>query len=110
MIAALLNNPKTDAEWDIWSYHHRISHDSIRAAILAQKSIDLPDYLIDPVDKNNIPRWLDNNSELHQDMDAALGVQSVDLEDVDFNNENQKVAWLYQHWQEHQTAELALGI
>jgi uncharacterized protein (UPF0248 family) len=37
MIAQLLNVPKSDNEWQIWSYHHRLSHDAIRQAAMTQK-------------------------------------------------------------------------
>lgn len=49
MISALLNIPASDKEWDIWSWHHRLSHDVIAQAIKAQKKITLTDYTLDPI-------------------------------------------------------------
>jgi hypothetical protein len=43
-------------------------------------------------------------------MDAAVGSQSVDLQDLDPTDKNQLVAWMWSHYLEHQTAEARLAI
>ncbi len=80
------------------------------ATATASPNINLTNYIIYPVDKNQIPIFLDNNQSLHSDMNGILGLQSSDLQDVDFENENQKTAWFYSHYLEHQSAEIKLGI
>lgn len=82
------------------------------ASAIAESSpfLNLEDYIIYPVDKNNIKNFLENNQNLHSDMDGALGLQSSDLQDVNFDDENQKKAWFYSHYQEHFNAESTLGI
>jgi hypothetical protein len=108
MLAALLNVPSTPEEWAAWSWHHRLSHQAIFAATLSQKKVGLTDYVIDPITLTQ--DWLQRNQELHLDMDAALGSQSVDLTDVDFNDPKQIQSWIFLHYIEHQTAEQRLGI
>lgn len=110
MQAALLNVPETQNQWNIWALHHRISHDAIRQALLAQKGIALTDYQLDPINFDDMKGFLQRNSQTHQEMDAALGAQGTDLLDVDLSDERQKVAWIRIHWQEHFTAEQALKL
>ncbi len=110
MLAALLNIPNSREEWSIWSWHHRLSHDAIRQALQAQRGVLLQDYVLDPIAENDIKGWLQRNFLTHTEMDAALGRQSIDLEDVDFSNQQQKVSWVYYHYLEHLNAEQALGI
>lgn len=108
----LLNVPKNDQDWEIFFFSHRDSHDKIRKAIQAQTStsINLTDYVIYPVDQNHLSDFLQDNQSLHSDMNGILGLQSSDLQDVDLQQENQKVAWFYSHYLEHQSAEIKLGI
>lgn len=110
MLANLLNVPTSDAEWQIWSFSHRDSHVRIRQAIQTQKGVVLPDYQLDPIFPQDMQGWLQRNSQTHNDMDGALGAQGTDLLDVDFNDEKQVQAWMFSHYQEHFTAEQALGI
>lgn len=108
----LINVPKTDRDWEIFFFSNRDSHDKIRAAIEAQTSpaINLTDYVIYPINPDHIVDFLQANQSLHSDMNGILGLQSSDLQDVDFKIDNQKIAWFYSHYLEHQSAELKLGI
>lgn len=110
MLAAVLNIPETEEQWSIWSYNHRLSHNAIRAAILAQYNVNLDDYQIDPIGTDDIVAWLDRNSQLHDDMNAVLKLQGQDLQDVDLKDKNQKQAWVWLHYLEHNTAEQKLNI
>lgn len=80
------------------------------ATATASPNINLADYIIYPVDKDHIKEFLEANQALHTDMNGILSLQSSDLEDVDFKDENKKIAWFYSHYLEHQSAELRLGI
>lgn len=110
MLAALLNVPRTNEEWAIWSWSHRASHDAIRQAIQSQLNINLVDYQVDPMDPHDIAGFLQRNSQLHLDATAAVGLQSHDLQDVNLSNESQKISWIFVHAQEHYDIESALGI
>lgn len=80
------------------------------ATATASPDINLTNYIIYPVDQNHLSDFLEANQSLHSDMNGILGLQSSDLQDVDFQNENQKTAWFYSHYLEHQSAEIKLGI
>jgi hypothetical protein len=110
MLAALLNVPKTDAEWRQFSYDHRDSHDKIRAAIKKKYGVDLTDYVIDPINPDSLQQFLQDNASLHTDMNGILKSQSSDLLDVDINDPKQLDSWINLNYQEHQNAEQLLGI
>jgi len=107
--AFLLTVPKTAQEWSLWSFHHKLSHDAIRQALTVQGKLTF-DFVIDPIDFNDITGFLQRNSELHIEETGAIGLQSHDLQDVDFKDENQLVSWIAVHHREHFDLELALGI
>lgn len=110
MLAALSNVPKTEEQWRQFSYDHRNSHDKIRAAILKKYGVNLTDYLVDPINQDNIKQFLQNNAALHTDMNSILQAQSSDLLDVDVSNPQQLDSWINLNYQEHQNAEQLLGI
>lgn len=110
MLAALLNIPHDQNTWNIWSLHHRLSHTAIRQKIAANGGPQLTDYQLDPIFDQDIQGFLQRNSQTHIEMDAALGAQSTDLQDVDFKDERQRIAWISEHYLEHYNAENALGI
>lgn len=108
MLANLLSIPRTGEQWALWSFNHRTSHDAIRAAIQAKKGVTLADYPIDPIP--NFETFLEVNSQLHTDMNGQLGTPGVDLQDANLEDEREKTAWIFLHYQEHYVAETALGI
>jgi len=110
MLAALLNTPRTFEEWNMWSLHHRVSHDAIRDAIQNQKSINLPVYQIYPIPLDE-PKWfLEQNQSAHEDMDGVLSITASNLQDIDLTNLRLLEAWVFLHYQEHRDAEERLGI
>ena len=109
MLPALENVPQTPEAWAQFSFDHRDSHARISAGIQKVYGIRLIDYQIDPIDLASPGLFLQNNSSLHSDMNAVLNLQSTDLEDVDFTNKEQFIAWVKLHYQEHYNAEALLG-
>lgn len=110
MLAALLNIPHTEQEWSQFAYAHRDSHDRIRAAIKAKTGVSLTDYQIDPMNPQSIDLFLQNNSQLHDDMNSTLGLPGVNLDVVDLSKDNERDAWINFHYLEHYYAERKLGI
>jgi hypothetical protein len=110
MLPALLNVPHTNDDWSHFSWDHRDSHDRIRAAIKQQFGVNLTDFQIDPMNPNDMQDWLNNNAQLHNDMNAVLGLQGQNLEIVDLSKDNEKASWINFHYLEHYYAESKLGI
>jgi hypothetical protein len=110
ILPSLENLPTTPGQWNSWSFDHKDSHDRIRQAIFAQYGVNLSDYQVDPIDPTAPTLFLQNNSQLHSDMNGVLGLQSADLQDVNLGDQRQFEAWLRLHWQEHTYAESKLRI
>ena len=106
----LLNVPRSDEEWRYWSWSHLDSHRRIRGAIQSKYGVTIIDYTIHPIYDNDIPRFLERNAQMHTEIAGTLNVQSVDLQSVDLNDEKQKIAWVFLHFQEHQSFENVLKI
>ena len=109
MLPFLENEPKTDSDWKLWAWHHRDSHNRIRAAILRKKGVVLQDFQVEPINPNDMTSFLQNNSNLHNDMNSALGLQSTDLQDANLGNERELTSWIKLHSLEHFYAEAASG-
>lgn len=110
MLAGLLNIPHTDEDWSKWSWDHRLSHNRIRSGIQSAYRITLSDYQIDPIDALHMDHFLENNSQLHSDMNGVLMLFGIDLLDADLSKDNQKVSWINYHFYEHYYAESKLGV
>jgi hypothetical protein len=60
--------------------------------------------------REDFKHFLQNNSQLHDDMNVALGLQSNNLEDADLSQQNELLAWIQFHYQEHFDAETKAGL
>lgn len=110
MIAHLLNIPQSPSDWLDWGWHHYDDHRAIREKIVQLGGPDLPDYIINPIQQEDIANWLVRHQQLHIDMDGVLRLQSVDLQGVDFKDARQVQAWIFSNYQEHFAAREKLGI
>lgn len=106
----LLNTPKNEAEWEIYSFSNREQVSEIRQAIKVQKNTILRDYVLYPINFDNIKFWLQNNQQAHLDFNAVLGLQGSDLQDVDIKEPNQLQSWVWINYQELFSASAALHI
>lgn len=110
MLAALLNIPKTEQDWDIWSLSNYDAVNQVNGAILRIYGVNLPQYQLQPIPFNDINSWLNNNQQAHFAFTSVLRQQANDLLGVDFKDENQKEAWIYLNYKELQDACMKLGI
>lgn len=109
MLPGLSNIPHTDEEWKLWAWDHRDSHNRIRRAILSTYGVSLTDYQVEPINPNDMTSFLQNNSNLHDDMNSVLELQSSDLQDANLQEPRELDAWIKLHSQEHYYAEAKLG-
>lgn len=108
-VAGLYNVPTTDAELATWAFNHQAHHQDIAAA-LAAKGVQMPMYILDPFDPNDMQGWLDNHQQLHFIQDAALGIEAYNLDSVEWSDVNQRSGWIFLNAQEHIQAADKLGI
>ena len=95
-----------------WTFSHRAHHTLITAALNAKNPAfsTLPDYIMDPVDFNDLDTWLQQHQMLHNYFNSYLKYPGNDLQDVDFTNAEEREIWSYFHFLEHQNAEIALNL
>lgn len=110
MQAILFETPKSEAEWSRWSFSHRDSHQRIIQAIASKGGPSLTQYILDPISMPDFQGFLERNALSHFDMNAAIGAQGAELDELDPRDNNQLVAWIFVHAQEHRSAEERLGL
>ena len=111
MLANLLNSPRSDVDWSIWSFSNQQAVIEIQRAIVGKGGPSLPQYQLDPIAAADGRRqFLEWNAQSHIDFNAELGLSGVDLQSVDLDQENQRQAWVFLNYQELYTACSKLGI
>lgn len=106
----ILNIPQEDTGWDQWAYWHDRDHIEIHDAIFKLKGINLPIYVIYPVDRQGFQGWLERHQQYHNDMNGVLGLNGDDLTGLDPNKAAELQAWLWLNFSEHQNARTNLAI
>jgi len=108
MLAACLEVPADDNAWQVWAFNSKMAIDSIRQTIQAKYGVKLVEYVLIPFTQNDA--WLTNNSTAHNDFNNVLGLQSHDIEDLDFTNQDEVASWVNLAYNELYDASAALGI
>ena len=108
MLASLFNIPKDATALSQFSFANADEHTQINLGILQKYSIQMPVYVLDPIpaDRGN---WLETHQNVHNLMNAVLGIVGNDLSDVDFKKPNELSSWIWLHAQEHYQAAKILG-
>jgi hypothetical protein len=108
-VALLFNIPSTDEEMAAWSFAHQAHHRDINAAILQERKIALPEYILDPVNLSDPVAFLDLHQQMHNNTDGVLGIPGYDLTDVDWSDEGQRAGWIFLNAQLHVAEANATG-
>ena len=72
--------------------------------------LSLPVYQLDPIDFEHPMQFIKWHAQTHTDMNGSLGLESIDLGDIDMQNENQVQSWIYSNYEEHNNAHERLKI
>src|SRR5262249_26973761 len=97
-VADLLRTPRGRAEVADWTFNNAQDHALIVDAIRQQRGVSLRTYTLDPLDPDDLPRWLYDHQTMHADMDAVLGIQSVDLSVLDPSKPLELTAWIFDNY------------
>lgn len=106
----LLNIPKSQEDWQWWSFNHAQDHIEIIQALKSKKNLSLTQYQLDPINFQDMSGWSFRHLQTHIDMDAALSLQSSDIGELDFENPQKIEEFILANWQEHASARDALKI
>ena len=112
MLATLYNIPRDLNGLNQMGFVNADLHTRINLAIQQQTGRALPYYVLDPIppDGDSLQAWLQRHQDIHNQMDAILGIAGNDISDVDFSKPDQVASWIWLHAQEHFQANLKLGI
>ena len=109
-VASLYNVPSTQDELNDWSFAHAAHHRDINRIIYQRLKLELPEFVLDPLDINDTGTWLYQHQAMHTNQDAILGISGYDLLDVDFKDKNEFAGWIFLHADEHVQAASILEI
>ena len=101
MILELTQYPRTKTDWARWAFCNMAHHRDIIRLITRDQNIQLDEYVLDPIDRANFPRWLEGHQIMHNQMNAALDVESTALNQVNLRDPEDVANWLLRHANEH---------
>lgn len=105
-LATLFAVPTTRVQEQAWSFSHMAHHRDMLRQLQIQMQITLPEYALDPWTEE----LADLHQEMHQQLDAALGVGSYDLSDVNWDDPQQRASWILLNAALHQIEGGILGV
>ena len=107
-LAHILYPAPADDGFEQWLFNNYAHHRAINAGA-SGIGATIGQYMIYPVQQTSLRDFLEQHQRWHNDMCGALGIAGNDLSNVDFNDEKQKDAWMFLHYQEHLAAATLLG-
>lgn len=109
-IADLYNVPSNDAERAQWAFAHMAHHRDINRRIYELVAISLPEYILDPINLEDMDSWEYQHQLMHDNFDAILGISGFDLTGIDWKDQNQLAGWVFLNSNEHRQAADILEI
>lgn len=108
-LAAILYPSPTVGGHEEWTFANYQHHLAILAGMGRRFDQNFTLYRLWPAPQEALQGFLDQHQQQHNEMNAALGLPSRDLNTVDFTNDKQRDAWMWLHFLEHLNAAKALG-
>lgn len=109
-LASLLNAPSTPTEQLKWSFSNADAHSRIVTAIRSQIGTVLTPFVLDPIPEFDRQNWLRRHQQAHTDFTAVLGIDGSDLSEVNWQDQEEREAWVQLHFEEHFQANNILRI
>jgi len=107
----LYSQPRTPEDWQSWAFNHAANHyDWIPAAGAVKKVFGFQQFVLSPIDPDDLGMWLYNHQVAHDQINAALGTTGYNLLEMDWRDEDQFAMWLRLNATEHQRISAALGV
>lgn len=105
----LLYPPPTGHGFDEWLFANWQHHLAISHAIARVKDMTIPESQIYPVNPSSFKNFLRQHQEWHDAINNALGIQGVDLSNVDLEDDKERDAWTWLHFVSHRNWAQSLG-
>lgn len=109
-LATLFIIPQTPDELQQWSFAHMASHRDICRVVFQTLSTRLDEYVLDPFDPLDPGNWVDRHQIMHQQMNAALGLDGFDLSELDWQDAERLQDWVVKNGNEHYRASSILRL
>lgn len=110
MLAALIEIPENELDWDRWAFHNRDQIEQSQKAVEAAKGITLTKYIIYPIRMEQFGDFLQNNAAAHKDMLDAMGLPGSDISAVDPEDREALKEWIWENYTELRELADTLGI
>ena len=111
MLAGLYNFDLNNVDLrELFAVCNQNSHNLIVDAINAKYGTNLDRFNLDPIEPDDIQGWLEQHQQLHNDMNAALGLTSFNLNTIAFDSAGSVQLWIQLHVQEHVAAHQKLSL
>lgn len=110
MILNLLQYPHTPQDLAIFSFANADHHLQVFNAIYAKNGLRTTQYALDPIPSFDFKNWLLRHQDVHNSVNAALGVAGQDLTEVNMNDPKSVEDFLWQHQSEHYQWASKLGV
>jgi hypothetical protein len=98
----------TPEELASWSFSHEASHVDLQRVIFNKHGTNIALYALDPFQPTGT--WLYQNQIQHDAIAKVLNLQTVNLTNVDWQDEQSVAQWINLHFDAHQQASTALGL
>jgi len=109
-LPSIFSQPSTADDWRAWSFNHAANHYDLISAVALQKSQNLTQFCLDPMNPDDIGFWLYQHQETHNQINAVLGTSGFDLLSLDWEDKEAFAEWCLLNATEHQRLSAALGV
>lgn len=110
LAAGLLNTPRSQQDFDRWSFDLDQNVSDIRIALKAQRGISLPAYQLYPFVAVAPTEWLQRVGLALGEICSNLRIAAVDTENVDLEDDRSRQAWAWSVYSEIRDARAVLKI
>lgn len=103
-LSTLYEYPTDPVILQFWSFTHAAHHRDVIRVVFETDSTVLTERILDPFDpwdSNALSSWLNTHQDMHDQVNAYLGLDGHALWDVDWKNPDEMVPWLALHVIEH---------
>lgn len=109
-LAAVLYPSPTPQGWTEWTFHNLNHHEAIDTSMQQVLGIMPTAYRLWPVTEDSFQDWLEQHQLAHTLFNEVLGINGQDLTGLDLKDKQNREAWMFEHFIQHQAAAQTLGL